>query len=162
MEKATDIVDLLCQEHLEVKEKCAILFELLTFLDKEGTWEKICESLDFLDRTLPRHCEAEATLISRLHQNKAELTPDEKQVLFEILEEHKAMLAGLRRLCEVAEEYEEGNRNICEVLVTLTRDAIDRIFAHAGKEDVLLFELIRKYIDSEQLRDYKRMLRDTK
>jgi hemerythrin-like domain-containing protein len=135
-----------------MQEQTGALTDLLATFDTDTAWDRINEIIGSFDRVLTEHFDNEENLIALLQADPAKLSDDERQVLFEITEEHKILLSSFTQLCGVAEEYEEGNREVREALITLARDIIDRLLAHAGKEDAFLFPLLRKYVPDDQLR----------
>jgi hemerythrin-like domain-containing protein len=132
--------------------KLHALEEALPVINNSIEWERVNEIIAFFTGHLQEHFEMEENLISILRMNNHECSNDELQLLDEILQEHKMLTANFNQLSIVAEAYAGSNdRGIREIFTALTCDIIDKLLAHAGKEDQVLYPLARKIVSVEQL-----------
>ncbi|MFH1239096.1 MAG: hemerythrin domain-containing protein [bacterium] len=127
------------------------IFESLTFFQKSlaalaGEKSESClKDLNiFFDEHIVEHFQFEEKEIFDIIIKSA--TPEEKHLIRSLQEEHIQLLDRIDRFKDLFAQCEvKPEKNKLEARVTLSKDIVETMLAHARKEDTELFPLLRKY-----------------
>lgn len=160
MDPFKEFLDDVYQNHVVTREQIRCMEVAISSLDETGAWDKVLEILSFFDYHIPRHCGMEDDLISLVRFSEQECSADELQVIYELQQEHRVMVACFKQLSVVAEAYEaSGDVGIRGIYCDLALDIIDKTYSHTGMEERVLYPLAYRILTGQPLQEPDRLLR---
>lgn len=148
MEAKRDVVGYLHEFHQSVREKTAILKDALTLIDNETLWEKIEDICSFFETHLTIHFRDEE-IVMAVAKRYRKLEDKEEKIFDELVKEHKNLLQRYEKLISLKVSVKSSKENFVETF----NDILEKLLEHAGKEDNMLYPMLQKYMDKNQIEE---------
>lgn len=152
------LLERLKQDHREVLERFSLLATTLQSIETQEL-KLLSESKDLvavfnlLKDKIPDHFASEETVLFPWLER---LVPTEKTFIQELLSEHKEIRADIAALTIDVKSPDVP----LERIKSLLKGIVERLSAHARKEDEKLLPLARRYSSEDQLKELDRLARE--
>jgi hemerythrin-like domain-containing protein len=152
-----DIARIIKQAHVEVKNRLTVMRAMISGLASMSDWEKRNDMCAYFIDDLDAHFRNEELMMGIIKRdNKLE----EKHLSYidSVIREHKELrelFSGLKRKLQL---ISADNREEREAFAAKTDEIVDRLLAHAEKEDAVLIPLAEELLTDETLRELERQI----